>query len=159
MKRNFNSITHGKLSQEQVFERIKYDIEHNPDIDYLITVGTDSQTHSTMKIITVITLEKIGKGGKFFYYETKVPRAASLRSKIYQETQRSLDLAKELNTFLYDNNLDYSPEVHVDMGESKKGKTYELVSEIKGWVTAEGFICKYKPDSNTASEIADRLSK
>ena len=157
----FKSITHGKLNKEQVFQQILSDLksEKDKDQEYVISVGTDSQTYQKMKIVTVIAIHKVGKGGKFFYYEEYLSRPNSVREKLYEETQRSLDLSKDLTEFLYENEMDFQILIHVDMGESKKGKTYELINEIMGWITAEGFVGMYKPDSNTASEIADRLSK
>lgn len=155
----FKSITHGRLTKEQVFNQILIDLANYKDQEYIVSIGTDSQTYHKMKIVTVIAIHKIGKGGKFYYYEEFLSRPNSIREKLYQETQRSLDLGKELTEFLYENQLDFEIIIHVDMGNSKKGKTYELISEIMGWITAEGFVGQYKPDSNTASEIADRLSK
>lgn len=155
----FKSITHGRLTKEQTFNQILIDLADYKDQEYIVSIGTDSQTYSGMKIVTVIAIHKVGKGGKFYYYEEYLPRSNSVREKLYLETQRSLDLGKELTEFLYENQMDFEIIIHVDMGNSKKGKTYELISEIMGWITAEGFIGKYKPDSNTASEIADRLSK
>jgi len=155
----FNSITHGQLNKRQVFDQIVKDLLANPDEEYVISIGTDSQTYSKMKIVTVIALHKVGKGGKFFYYTEYLDRPHSLREKLYEETQRSLDLGKDLTEYLYRHDLDFNIFIHADMGESKKGKTYELINEIMGWITAEGFIGVYKPDSNTASEIADRFSK
>lgn len=159
MDRLFNSITHGILTEAQVFEQIIKDLITNKDDEYLITVGTDSQTYSRMKIVTVIAVHRVGKGGKFFYFTEYLNRPNSVREKLYEETQRSIELSKRLTEYLYSHEMDFEIIIHVDMGNSKKGKTYELINEIMGWITAEGFIGKYKPDSNTASEIADRLSK
>lgn len=155
----FQSITFGRLKQEEVFQKIKEEIELNREDEYVISIGTDSQTYSQMKIVTVIAIHRVGKGGKFFHHTEYLNRPNSVREKLYIETQKSLDLGKELTEFLYEHDLDFSVIIHVDMGNSKKGKTYELISEIMGWITAEGFIGQYKPNSNTASEIADRLSK
>jgi uncharacterized protein len=159
MEKIFKSITHGRLTKSEVFQQILKDLSDHKNQEYLLSIGTDSQTYSGMKIVTVIAVHKVGKGGKFFYYEEYLPRPNSIREKLYEETQRSLILGKELTEFLYENEMDFEIFIHVDMGESKKGKTYDLIREIMGWITAEGFVGVYKPDSNTASEIADRLSK
>lgn len=155
----FNSITYGRLRKDEAFNKIAEEIQLNKDDEYVISVGTDSQTYAQMKIVTVIAIHRVGKGGKFFYYTEYLDRPNSVRDKLYIETQKSLDISKELTEFLYNRGLDFNIIIHVDMGDSKKGKTYELINEIMGWITAEGFVGKYKPDSNTASEIADRLSK
>lgn len=155
----FNSITHGRLTKEETFNRILYEINKNFNDEYAISVGTDSQTYGRTKIVTVIAIHRIGKGGKFFYYIEYIDRMIDIRHKIYTETQRSIDLGKELTEFLFEHDKMFEITIHVDMGESKKGKTYNLIREIMGWITAEGFEGAYKPNSNTASEIADRLSK
>ena len=49
--------------------------------------------------------------------------------------------------------------IHVDAGNSEKGKTRELIPELVGWIRACGYDCSVKPDSFVASTIADRLSK
>lgn len=155
----FHSITYGTLTKTEVFDKIAEELTKNQNDEYILSIGTDSQTYSKTKIVTVIAIHRVGKGGKFFHYTEYLTPPNSVRDKLYIETQRSLDLGKELTDFLFAHDLPFEIIIHVDMGKSKKGKTYELISEIMGWITAEGFIGQYKPDSNTASEIADRLSK
>ena len=46
-----------------------------------------------------------------------------------------------------------------DAGNSRNGKTRELIPELVGWIKACGYDCSVKPDSFVASTIADRLSK
>ena len=153
----FQSITHGTLTKELLFNQIAKDLMSGDE--YLITVGTDSQTYSKTKVVTVICLHKIGKGGKFFYTVEHVGQIENIRLKVYNETWRSIELAKELTEFLYTRNLDFDIVIHVDIGKSQKGKTADLINEIMGWVKSEGFEAHHKPDSYTASSIADRISK
>ena len=159
MDRIYNSITHGRLTEQEVFEQIKYDILSNPHEEFQIIVGTDSQTYGRMRVAPVIALYKVGKGGKWFHRLEERTRTYDIREKLYYETQQSLDLAKKLTEFLYNSDMDFNIIVDVDMGKNPKGKTYELIREIVGWVTAEGFECRYKPNAGVASTIADRISK
>jgi predicted RNase H-related nuclease YkuK (DUF458 family) len=126
---DYNSITYGKLSESEMFNIIKETIS-DFDNDYVITIGTDSQTYSRTKVITVIAIHKVGKGGIFFYSSEHLKPITNLRVKIYNETMRSLELAKRLNEFLFNENLDYDIFVHLDIGRSKKGKTAELINEL-----------------------------
>lgn len=158
MERYFNSITDGKLSKKQTFEKIK-EILSNKGNDYIVTVGTDSQTHHDMKVVTVIAIHNVGKGGRFFYDVEYIPRTHTLREKLYEETQRSLNLSKELTEFFYENEIEQDIIIHVDMGSTQKSKTRILINEIMGWITAEGFVAKYKPYAGVASTVADRISK
>ena len=159
LERKYKSITHGMLTENEVFEQIKFDILTQPEHDFQIIVGTDSQTYDLMRVVPVIALIKVGRGGKWFHRVEVRSRTYDIREKIYHETQQSLDLAKRLTTFLYDENIDCNIIVAVDMGENPHGKTHVLIKEIVGWVTSEGFECVYKPNATVASTIADRLSK
>lgn len=158
--RHYNSITHGKLSEQEVFEQIAHDLRRFPDEQFKIIVGTDSQTYSRTKVVSVIAIWHVGNGGKYFSHVERIKPIDNLRVKIYNETLRSLDLSKRLLNFLFERELDYDVEIHLDIGDNKrKGKTHELIGEITGWVTAEGFHCYHKPKSFVASTIADRISK
>ena len=76
---------------------------------------------------------------------------------------RSDELAKEMlaniigeKSFDIDD-IDVHFQIHCDIGKS--GKTRELIKEIVGWVTSEGYDCLIKPDSYAANSIADKYSK
>jgi len=155
----YRSITHGNLSEQEVFNQIKEDILSHPHNNYQIVVGTDSQTYNYTKVVSVIALINVGSGGKWFHTVERKGRPYSVREKLYYEASRSLEVAKRLTKYLYDEGLNFRVIVDVDMGESRSGKTYELIKEIVGWVTAEGFECRYKPNSPVASTVADRVSK
>lgn len=157
MLEKFHSLTYGPMTREQVFNKIAEAVASGEQFE--ITIGTDSQTYSKSKIITVIAVHRVGKGGFFFWNTEYVPPMRSPRLKLYHETYKSLELAKMFSEFLVEWDLDVDLAIHVDMGKSKKGKTAELIAEISGWVMAEGFVCHHKPDSYAASCIADRLSK
>lgn len=159
MEKMYNSITHGRLSEQEVFEQIKLDILSQPQQEFQIFIGTDSQTYDRMRVVPVIALVKVGRGGKWFHRLEIRNRTYDIREKLYHETQQSLDLAKKLTTFLYENEIDCNIIVAVDMGENPQGKTHVLIKEIVGWVTSEGFKCVYKPNATVASTIADRISK
>ena len=45
--------------------------------------------------------------------------------------------------------------IHVDAGNSRNGKTRELIPELVGWIRACGYDCSVKPDSFVASTISD----
>ena len=128
-------------------------------------MGTDSQNHSETKIVTVICITCKGHGGIFFYQVTREPKIEEVRRKLYVETQESLEIAQQLIEELESNHI-YSDvylncpiSIHVDAGNSPKGKTRELIPEIVGWIKACGYDAKVKPDSFCASTIADRISK
>ena len=81
------------------------------------------------------------------------------------ETQESLKTAEELVDVLggnekYEEMYFSCPiAIHVDAGNSPKGKTKELIPELVGWIKACGYDCCVKPDSFVSSSIANRISK
>ena len=157
--RKYNSITYGKLTEEEVFQKIKEEIVEKSNEEIIITVGTDSQTHYLTKVVNVIAICYVGKGGKWFDHIHYLKRIDNVRQKVYNETSESIEIGKRLMEFLFDNDLDFQIIIHVDIGESSKGKTKNLIKQIAGWVISEGFEFEYKPNSGTASTIADRISK
>ena len=152
----FKSLTYGILEKNEVFNYLKNTIIKNNG-NYKIIVGTDSQNTYKTKMVIVICLINEGKGGSFFYHIDWLPKIKDLNTKIYTETEKSLQIARELNKFFHKENIRTNVEIHVDIG--REGKTKDLIQSIIGWVTAEGFIAKIKDESYVASTIADRISK
>lgn len=161
----FISPTYGQLTMEQVVEQIQKTVEMHPHDAFNIMIGTDSQNFDDTKIVLVILLRRIGKGGTFFYQVTRQPRIDDIRSKLFTETQMSLECANLLiDKFEWLNEhtgFDYTQfggfTIHVDAGPN--GKTCAVIPEIVGWVHSCGYECTTKPDSCAASSVADRLSK
>lgn len=155
-----------QVSLQEVVNIVKNYILDSPEDKYEFTVGTDSQNHYYTKIVRVIAIHRIGKGGLFFYNSEYVPHIHSLKQKINTETAKSLELANglldELEYALIEDNislddLDVEFQIHCDIGTN--GKTKELIKEITAWVEASGYTCLIKPDSYTASGIANKYSK
>ena len=130
-----------------------------------IIIGTDSQTFSYTKFVSVICMIAEGRGGIFFYEISHKNRMSDVRTKLREETNESLLLADKLIQMLENDGrykelyLNCPISIHVDAGNSDKGKTKALIPELVGWVTACGFSAQVKPDSFVASTIADRISK
>ena len=159
-ERPYHSITYGKVTEEEMFDIITERMKET-NHDYSLYVGTDSQTHNGTKIVTVIAILEKGKGGFWFHSIDWARRykKEEIRVKVYEETMRSIDMAKRLTEVLYKNDLDFEVIIHVDLGKGKHSKTKDMISEIIGWVNAEGFQAHAKPESWAASTIADRISK
>ncbi len=50
--------------------------------------------------------------------------------------------------------LHYNLEIHVDVGEH--GDTRDMIKEVVGMVTGNGFVAKTKPQAYAASYVADK---
>lgn len=163
----FVSPTHGKIEFDRIPELLLEFFEADEDRSHecAIIVGSDSQNFSYTKAVTVIAMVRYGHGGVFFYEVTKMPLLHDVRSKLYTETQSSLETTVALIDLLSDNER-YAEmykscpiSIHVDAGNSDKGKTAALIPEIVGWVRSLGYDCRVKPESFVASSIADKISK
>ncbi|WP_373262187.1 ribonuclease H-like YkuK family protein [Hungatella hathewayi] len=161
------SPTYGKVSIKQVADILNSYYQNNKQFgaEFSLTVGTDSQNFSDTKVVVVVAMRCIGHGGIYFYEVSHVDKIQNVKQKLNYETSLSLDLANAIMNIL-ENNQDYEElflnsnfSIHVDAGHSPKGKTKELIPEIVGWIRACGYECVVKPDSYTASSIADRISK
>ena len=85
-----------------------------------------------------------------------------IRTKLYTETQLSLDMTDKLFEefhkldFAYDaDNISFC--IHIDAGNG--GPSGQVIPEVVGYVHSMGYDCEVKPDSPIASCIADRISK
>lgn len=164
----YRSETYGKLNMDQVPDKLLkfYDSMKHFNTAIQVIVGTDSQTFSKeTKIVNVIAIICEGHGGIYFYEVSKIPKMSDVRTKLYTETQMSLEAADKLLALLeadahYSNLYENTTfTIHVDAGRSEQGKTKELIPSIVGWIKSCGFGCEVKPDSFVASSIADRISK
>lgn len=130
-----------------------------------IIVGTDSQNRRDTKMVSVICMVCQGHGGIFFYSVKHMRKLTSVKQKLQQETSESLMLASELIDLLESDSscedmyLSCPLCIHVDAGNSTKGKTRYLIPELVGWIQACGYGVCTKPDSFVASTIADKISK
>ena len=163
----FKSQTYGDLSLEEVCNKLlEFYEKYKSTTDSIeIAIGSDSHNSHETKMVTVIVIYAEGKGGISFNYVEELPFIHSVREKLEQETGRSLITATSLIDIL-ENNDKYSSlysncpiSIHVDAGNSQRGKTKDFIKFVTGWVTATGFNCIIKPDSYAASSVADKISK
>lgn len=155
MERTYKSLTYGVMTEEQVFKNVLQTLQKSNN--YEVYVGTDSQVYDETKVALVIVLYNKGQGGRFFWSVDYEKIFHTLRERMYHEAEQSIETAKRLMKYLFDNDLEFNIVIDVDLG--RKGKTADLVNEITGYVVAEGFEVRYKPYSVAASTIADKFSK
>ena len=142
-----------------------YEKNKNLSSDISIIIGTDSQNFSDTKVVSVICVIAAGRGGIFFYRVTREPIINDIRRKLHTETNDSLNLATQLVDVLEANEkyeemfLSCPISIHIDAGNSERGKTKFLIPELVGWIKACGYEASVKPNSFVASTIADRISK
>lgn len=162
----YNSLTHGKVELGDIILLIKKFLEERPNDEYSLVIGTDSHEKNitvangskTLNLVTAILIHRKGFGGKYFWIRRDKPNIHTLREKIYAETLASLDFAIFFVPLLKDSLngkvLNYNLEIHVDVGEH--GDTRDMIKEVVGMVTGNGFVAKTKPYAYAASYVADK---
>lgn len=163
-----NSLTHGEVEIKESIQIIKKFLEERPNAEYSLVIGTDSheknsdkdsiKNSKTINLVTAVLIHRKGFGGKYFWKRKYLSNIHSLREKIYAETLESLNFAlsfvpllrKELNG----NSPLYNLEIHIDVGEH--GDTRDMIKEVVGMVTGNGFVAKTKPQAYGATYVADK---
>ena len=161
----FNSVTHGQLHINDSIGLIKSFLEERPNEEYSLVIGTDSHERSnhsnktkTISLVTAVLVHRKGFGGKYFWKKKDLSNIHSLREKIYAETLESLSFATVfvplLKKTLNGQSPNYNLEIHIDVGEH--GDTRDMIKEVVGMVTGNGFVAKTKPEAYGASYVADK---
>lgn len=163
----YNSQTYGKLNINQIPDKLLefYERMKQYDTPIQVIVGTDSQNFSDTKVVNVTAIVCEGHGGIYFYEIMRIDRITDVRQKLYKETEISLSVADQILSVLENDQkfeelyINTTFTIHVDAGNSERGKTKELIPAIVGWIHSQGYEALCKPDSFVASTIADRISK
>jgi uncharacterized protein len=164
----FHSHTHGELTLKEIIIKIKEFLEEDLNSEYSLVIGTDSHEKNTVlrdkngtkqiNLVTAVLIHRKGFGGKYFWRRQDKKNIHSLREKIYAETLMSLTFASVFVPLFKDHlngkSLNYNLEIHVDVGEH--GATREMIKEVVGMVTGNGYVAKTKPDAYAASYVADK---
>lgn len=148
-----------KLGLKELLQQLHEYIKEEPESQYKVVIGTDSQTTLNNTIyVTALIILRIGKGAKLFFTKQYNKPVFDLRNRIYTETQLSLLAIHTLMQHGFSEIASKCPiEIHLDVGNN--GETKKLIQEIVGWVSAVGFTARIKPDSYGASSVADRFTK
>ncbi len=151
----YHNPTCGLLTpQEMVAELEAYRAE-DPESEYSLVVGSDSEDNLEIDFITAIVIHRVGRGARYFWKSTMRPRFKTLRERIWHEALLSLETARELVVALGD--TDAPPvEIHVDIGTN--GPTKQLIQEVTGMIRGSGFVVRIKPEAYAAASVADRYS-
>ena len=155
------TANHITVKFADIADRILETIKIDPENEYRLSIGTDSMTYQDTWFVLAIVLHRVGKGGIYFYKRMKHPAVTNLRTKLYTETEISIDATEILLNKLLERDEDICDKVklsiHLDIGEN--GPTKALIQELEGWVIAMGYDYAIKPNSYAASTIANIHSK
>ncbi len=125
---------------------------------FRIVIGTDSELTipNNAHFVSAIVVHHVGHGGIYFWGQATRDGIKDLRQRMYEEATYSLSLAQRLLEEFKrrDIPLEKFLEIHVDVGLG--GETKVMINEIVGMIKGSGFLCRTKPDSFAASNVADR---
>lgn len=149
----FKNPTQGVINFKEVVQEITSYRRAEKNSRYKIVIGTDSEKrHQGADFVTVVAVQRLGKGGRYFWLESYDQTDFDLRNRIYRETTMSLALAQLLIEEGFDIKTDL--EIHVDIGYN--GPTREMIKEITGMIRGSGFFVKIKPEAFAAASVADK---
>ena len=158
---DFISPTDGPLTLKETYQTIIDFINRQPDHEYNLIVGTDSQPGIDKAVfVTAIVIYRVGRGGRFFYHKETTPLKVGMKQRIFYEVSRSLDVASKLTGYFAEEleiNDNLGIQIHVDVG--KKGPTNSIIKEVVGMVVGSGYEALIKPNSYAASKVADKYTK
>lgn len=154
----FTSPTRGRLTEDEMFADMMQFVDANPEAQYKIIIGSDSQARVHTCFVTAVIVHQVGRGARYYYRKKYQRKITSLRQKIFYETALSLETASFIAQRLAANgHADLNVEIHLDIGPN--GETRDLIREIVGMVVGSGFAAKIKPYSCGASKVADKYTK
>lgn len=160
MTEYFTSASGGTHSISEVVEELVRYMEEQPDKNYAITVGTDSELlpNKSANFTSAVVVRRLGNGGRYFWRHSNIGKFHTLRDRMIQEVLISIDLAKELLIALQTrarSDISWSfNQIHADVGEF--GDTKAVLQEVKGMIIAHNFEAITKPLSYAATNVADR---
>jgi len=153
----FVGLNKKEMSFRGVVEDIVSFVKEDPDREYRVIVGSDSEGYGDVAYATAVVIHRIGSGGRAFISKNVVHTPRSLRSKIYNEAMLSLYLGQQILPELISAGLlEENFVIHVDVGPN--GETKDMIKEVTGMVKGFGFQVATKPESYAASSVADRFA-
>ena len=133
-----------------IIEYIAEKLAENPYTK--VYIGCDSQNYGGFtNYSTVIVLRYNKKGGHVLYQSDKVERIRDHWSRLWGETERSLNIAK----FIKENTSINIEAIELDFNNQKKTESTKLVAASKGYINSFGFNVKVKPEELIAVKAAD----
>jgi predicted RNase H-related nuclease YkuK (DUF458 family) len=152
MDRIFQSLTN-----HQVIDLIPYlktKLEESDDIK--IYIGTDSQNIGSRTVYAmVIVLHYGNRGGHVVYSKKSISRIRDRFTRLWMEVEDSVALALHLEA----NGIKKVDFIDLDFNPDPKYKSNAVLRSALGYVESLGYATRCKPESISASYIADRICK
>ena len=143
-------------SGELINELGKYIVEHITDFpETEIYVGTDSVDRTKTVYVTTICFRHPNNGAHVIYkkdYELKSP---DLFTKLWREVEKSNEVALYIKPYLNNKMI----TVDLDLSSLKRHASNIAHDAARGYMIAQGFNVRTKPQAYAATRAADHLLK
>ena len=121
-----------------------------------VCIGTDSQVKGNVTdFATVIVFLREKRGAFMFIHQERTSQKMSIKERMLNEVQKSIDIAYKLCDLLdlYDVDL----EVHADINTNPMFKSNQALHEAMGYILSMGFVFKAKPEAFASSYCANKI--
>lgn len=155
-------MTWKKFSGEPLSTDLLSEVEKTIEREYelgnklKVCIGTDSQVKGELiDFATVVVFLREQKGGFMYIHQEKVKKKMSIKERMLNEVQRSIETAYSLCDLLdlYDVDL----EVHADINTNPNFKSNQALHEAMGYILSMGFVFKAKPEAFASSYCANKM--
>lgn len=148
----------GETLKTSILEEVEQTIERETALGnkLKVCIGTDSQVKGTIiDFATVIVFLREQKGGFMFIHQDRSSQKMSIKERMLNEVQRSIEIAYALCDLLdlYDVDL----EVHADINTNPMFKSNQALHEAMGYILSMGFVFKAKPEAFASSYCANKI--
>ena len=152
MKTVFKSLTNRQ--GVDLIPYVKEFLANNENTD--IYIGCDSQNFRYVtSYAIVIVLHNPGKGGHVLYSKESVPKIQDKFTRLWSEVEKSIETAE----FLRVNDIQRPAYIDLDLNPDPKYQSNQVLRAALGYVESMGYVPRCKPDSMSASHVADALCK
>lgn len=169
---SYENSQESNMTFVQVFARIVQFMKRNPNGNFRLMLGTDSQVHCRYtRFITGIVIKQEGKGAWACIRRNNVDRQMtnlheriSFETSLTEETasffteERKNELIEIVLPHIY-RGSSFTIEGHIDIGSGERNKTRVYVREMVARIESMGIDPIIKPDSFVASSYANRYTK
>jgi len=133
-------------------EYIKNYIEQNPDV--LIYIGTDSVDRKQTIYVTTICFRHPHAGAHVIYKREREIKSPDLFTKLWREVEKSSEVGNYVKDYIFNGthltiDLDLSP-----LPRNASNITHDAA---RGYMIAQGFKVRSKPQAWSATRAADHL--
>lgn len=121
-----------------------------------VCIGTDSQVKSGItEFATVIVFLRERRGGFMYIHQERTRKKMSIRERMLNEVQKSIEVAYSLCDLL--DLYDVDMEVHADINTNPQFKSNAALHEAMGYILSMGFVFKAKPEAFASSSCANKI--